>query len=99
MDIQRVAYIMENSGRVFITKQERTDRQEWTRLKPIAEKLAPMVALAQAHQTEALQARGQMEQAEQAARHWRAELEAAQSNLERSTREAAEYIAGLKLDI
>jgi hypothetical protein len=99
MNIGRLSFIMESNGRILITKQEYTDRQEWQSLKPVRETLAPMVAKATDHQKEISQARGQAEAAEQAARIARSELEAATSNLARVERETAAYIAGLNLDI
>jgi hypothetical protein len=101
MQIGLIAEIMQqpNTARILITKQEQTDRAEWSRLQPIREKLAPMVEKARDHAAELTQARGQLGHAEEAVKHWSGELEAAQANLARVERETAEYIGGLDIDI
>jgi hypothetical protein len=99
MDIQRVAFILENVGRVLVTKQEYTDRQEWSALKPIIEGLRPMIEAARNYKDQALQAQGEKQRAEEAVKHWAGELQAAQANLKRTEASAAEYIAGLDLEI
>lgn len=99
MDVQAIAHILGNLGRVLVTKQEQADREEWSRLKPVAETLQPMIEAAAKYQDQAAQAKGAKQQAEQAVKHWAGELEAAESNLKTTERKAAEYIAGLNLEI
>ena len=100
-DLPAVAQLMENSpsGRPFMTKQAAADFDNFQRLKVIRERLEPMAKAAQDFQAKETRARGDMEAAEQRAVFARGEMEAAASNHARVEREAAEYIAGVNLDI
>lgn len=99
MNVPRLALVMESLGRILITKQEQTDREEWQRLKPIRETLAPMIQSAANFAKQAEQARGEKEAAEQAAKAAAADMQGAQANQKKAEKQAAEYIASVNLEI
>jgi hypothetical protein len=102
--MSRVAAVIEMVNRpgqksVLIPYQEFTDRQEQSKLRSIRERLAPLVIDIQSSATNASQAASELQAAEEAVKHWRAQLEAAQAKHDRAQREAADYIGGLDIDI
>jgi hypothetical protein len=99
--LARLFSLMEDPGhaRMLISQQEWKDRQEWARLKPVRETLAPMIEQAGNFARETTAARGQLQAAEQAVIRWRGELEAAEMNLARTERQIQEYISGLHVEI
>lgn len=96
--IESVIGMLKQAGPpAFLTEQEYADNERTTKLKVVRDNLRPVVMELEASQRQVQIAAAELQKTEEAVKHWRAELDAAQKKHEAAEKEASARLAKVNL--